>query len=82
MYLTTRYIQLGVMGNLDEAFVLRQEALDLCPSGHPYRFAPLIGFAVCLSTRFNQLGRIEDLDESITCGREALKLCSLGHPSR
>ena len=36
MYLTIRYIQLGVMGNLDEAFVLRQEALDLCPSGHPY----------------------------------------------
>ena len=82
MYLTTRYIQLGVMGNLDEAFVLRQEALDLCPSGHPYRFAPLIGFAVCLSIRFNQLGRIEDLDESITCGRETLKLCPLGHPGR
>ncbi|KAF8431483.1 CHAT domain-containing protein [Boletus edulis BED1] len=68
------------MGDLDEAIVLRREALELCPQGHPDRSTYLNSLANSLSTRYKQLGATADLDEAIVLAREALELCPQGHP--
>ncbi|KAF8429907.1 CHAT domain-containing protein [Boletus edulis BED1] len=80
--LFTRYKQLGVMEDVNEAIVVTREALDLLANGHPDRSAPLNNFAVYLSTRYSELGVMQDLDEAIVLNREALYLCQKGHPNR
>ncbi|KAN0088854.1 hypothetical protein V8E55_005911, partial [Tylopilus felleus] len=52
----TRYKQLGVMQDLDEAIVLARRALDLRPKRHPDRSISLNRLAKDLSTRYRQLG--------------------------
>ena len=75
----SRYKQLGVMEDLDEAIVLGREALDLCPQGHHDRSMSLNNLADFLSFRWKQLGAMEDLDEAIVLDREALDICPQGH---
>lgn len=76
----SRFTQLGVTGDLDEAVVLAREALDLCPQGHPDRSRSLNNLAAALVTRYNQAGVMQDLDEAILLSREALDLLSKGAP--
>ncbi|KAH0825948.1 TPR-like protein, partial [Lanmaoa asiatica] len=80
--LSTRYKQLGAMGDLNEAIVLDRDALALCPPGHPDRSTSLGNLAVHLSTRYNQLGAMEDLNEAIILNRNTLALRPPGHPDQ
>ncbi|KAG6369248.1 hypothetical protein JVT61DRAFT_15554 [Boletus reticuloceps] len=79
-YLSTRYKQLGVVEDLEEA--LGRETLKLRPEGHPNRSTSLNNVAPDLSARYKQLGGTEDLDEAIALGREALDLLQKGHLDR
>ena len=60
------------MDYLDEVIVLGQEALDLCPEGHPDRPGSLNNLASDLSFRYEQLGTLEDLEVATLLDREAL----------
>ena len=68
------------MDDLAEAIVLNQEALGLCPQGHPDRSTLLSNLAGRLSSRYKQLGAMEDLEEAIVLDRESLCLHPQGHP--
>ncbi|KAF8438609.1 hypothetical protein L210DRAFT_3504968 [Boletus edulis BED1] len=68
--LSTRYKQLGVMEDLDEAIAHARQSLDLRPKGHPHRFMSLISLAVCIYTRYMRLGKempvkVEELEQAI-----------------
>ena len=80
--LSTRYNQLGWMGDLNEAIVLSREALALRPLGHPDRPMSLNNLAADLSARYNHLGWMADLNEAIFLDRNALLLYPLGHAER
>ena len=64
--LSSRYDQLGEIGDLEEALIFDREALSLCPPGHPGRAISLNNLAVDLSSRYDQLGEIGDLMEALT----------------
>ena len=70
------------MIDLDEAIVLKQEALELRLQGQPGRSMSLNDLAVNLSTRYNQLGAMQDSKGAIVLDREVLDLRPKGHPDR
>ena len=77
-----RQLRAGDPVDLDEAIDLLDEALKLCPSGHPHRALPLDSLGVALYTRYAWLGNNADLDKAIVLLREALGLRPVGHPKR
>ena len=81
-YLSTRYKQLKMMGDLNEAIVVARGALSLRPPGHPDRLLTLNNISYNLSTRYKQLGAMEDLSEAIVLARDALVLSPRDHPDR
>ncbi|KAF9062799.1 CHAT domain-containing protein [Rhodocollybia butyracea] len=77
--LSVRFQQTGHLGDLDESVQLIQEALLLCPVGHPHRGHVLSILSTPLQSRFQETGQLEDLDNSIQLSREALLLNPVGH---
>ena len=74
------------MDDLNNAIEHFDEALTLCPSGHPHHSTSLNNLDNALITRYNQsgYGTMEDIDNAIRDYREVLKLCSEspGHPDQ
>ena len=78
--LSTRYKQLGRMGDLNEAIVLARDALVFFPSEYLLHRSQLLNnLADSLFARYEQLKAMEDLDEAIILERDALTLCPPGH---
>ncbi|KAI0039846.1 TPR-like protein, partial [Auriscalpium vulgare] len=74
---------MGRIADLEEVIMLKREALNLTPPGHPTRSACLMNLANSLNAQFQQLGgRMSDLEEAIQLYREALNLSPPGHPLR
>ena len=63
--LSSRYKKFGAIEDLNNAIVLDQEALNLCPQGHPNRLISLHNLARHLSTWYTQLGESQDLEDAI-----------------
>ncbi|KAG1875785.1 TPR-like protein [Suillus subluteus] len=80
--LRDRFLQRGIMSDLDEAIELHRAASLLRPPGHSDRFLYLINLATSLRVRFQQRGIMSDLDESIELHRAALPLYPRGHSDR
>lgn len=78
---TLPYYPVEILSDLEQAFVLSREALELCPCGHPFRPQTLSDFAI-RQTPGNRLGEIGDLEEAIILSREAVKFLPCGHPVR
>ncbi|KAG1768137.1 TPR-like protein [Suillus occidentalis] len=82
--LRSRFLQLGVLSDLDEAIEHLRAALLLHPLGHPDRSMSLNNLAISLRNRSQQRSVLSetDLDEAIELIRAALLLCPPGHPHR
>ena len=65
-YLSSRYLQLGAIQDLDEAIVLVREALQLRPQGHPEQSSSLLTLASCLRNRFTRSKQLQDKEELFT----------------
>ncbi|KAG6326773.1 hypothetical protein ID866_12316, partial [Astraeus odoratus] len=48
----SRYEEQGALGDLEEAISLHQQALELCPVGHPDRPTSLNNLAICIVSRY------------------------------
>ena len=70
------------MEGLDEAVVLAEEDLNLCPQGRTDPSTSLNNLAIYLSVWYEQLRGRDDLDVAIVLGRGALDLRPRGHPGR
>ena len=70
----------GLTEDLEEKMQLHTQALDLCPTGHPFRPGVLNNLACFFDDRYRRLGSVEDLENRIRTLTEALELCPLGHP--
>ena len=60
-YLTSRYNQQRGIEDLNDAIVLKQQALALCPPARPGRCTSANDLAFVLFTRFTRLCRLEEL---------------------
>jgi len=81
-FLRRRFQQQGAVADLDEAIMLCQEVLQVCPLGSVARAPQLHELAWCLSERFIKLATSTDLDDAIHFEQAALTLRSQGHPDR
>ncbi|KAF8441049.1 hypothetical protein L210DRAFT_3538988 [Boletus edulis BED1] len=61
--LSTRYEQLGIMEDLNEAIVLGREALNFRPKGHPDRFTALDNLVRRLYDQFARTKQSKDKKE-------------------
>ncbi|KAG2360794.1 hypothetical protein BDR07DRAFT_1486578 [Suillus spraguei] len=59
-----RFLQRGMISDLDEAIKLHWAALLLCPSGHSDQSVSLNNLAISLEDRFKQWDISSDLDEA------------------
>ena len=75
-FLWRRFQQQGAAADLDEALMLCQEALEVCPSAS----MALHELAQCLSERFTKLATWTNLDDAIKYEQAMLVLRLLGHP--
>jgi tetratricopeptide (TPR) repeat protein len=66
----------------DQEISVREEALNICPPGHPDRPMSLNNLASALQSHYKQSGQTVDLDRAISLCEEALNLCPPGHPDR
>ncbi|KAG2032946.1 hypothetical protein BDR03DRAFT_1014798 [Suillus americanus] len=74
--LRARFLQQGIMSDLDEATELHRAALLLCPPGHSDRSSSLDNLAATLHDRFKQRGIQADLGEVFSL---YLQLSHLSH---
>lgn len=74
------YSWLGVLQDLEEAIVLRQEALLLHLFGHLEHSMSLNSLASHLLIHYNHDGVLQDLEDVIVLGCEALFLHPQGYP--
>ncbi|KAJ7258274.1 CHAT domain-containing protein [Mycena rebaudengoi] len=68
--------------DIDEAIMLRREALEIYASPHPNRGSSLNNLANAVQTRFGQCGESKDIDEAIMLHREALEIRAEPHLDR
>ncbi|KAG1874125.1 hypothetical protein C8R48DRAFT_831282 [Suillus tomentosus] len=80
--LRDRFLQWGMMSDLDEAIELHRVALLLCPPGHSHRSMSVNNLANSIRDRFLQRGMMSDLYEAIELHWAALLLCPPGHSHR
>ena len=78
--LLRRFRQQSALADLDEAIILYQEVLEVCPSGSPASASYLHDLARCLSQRFTKLAMSTDLDDAIKFEQAASALRPQGHP--
>ena len=68
--------------SLDGAVVVKRNALELCPQGHPSRASSLGNLASSLHSRFQQFGSLSDLNEALVLQRSVSELRPRGDPGR
>ncbi|KAG6327870.1 hypothetical protein ID866_11219, partial [Astraeus odoratus] len=78
----SRYESQGALGDLEEAILLHQQALELLPVGHIYRPGSLFSIANCMQCRYYSQGALGDLEEAISLHQQALELFPVSHPNR
>jgi CHAT domain-containing protein len=75
-----RFDHQGNSDDLNEAILLYEEALRLCPVGHKYRDLSLNNLGLAILARFKQRRDVNDITRAISLQREALTLRPPGNP--
>ncbi|KAI0026417.1 CHAT domain-containing protein, partial [Vararia minispora EC-137] len=71
--------RLGSLDDLESAIVVKREAVDLTPDGHPDKPGYLNNLGNALEARFD---RLDDLESAIVVKRKAVDLTPDGHPDK
>ena len=74
--------RLGDVSDINESVLMKQDAVQLTPDGHPDRPSRLNNLGNSLHRRFQQLGEPSDINESILKLQEAVQLTPEGHPDK
>jgi tetratricopeptide (TPR) repeat protein len=70
--LELRFQRMGLMNDLDRAFMAIEKAIKQTPVGYPNRVGYLNNFGIVLHKQFDQTGSIDTLDRAITVYKEII----------
>ena len=80
--LAQNYKRTGVIGDLEEAIRVMEQAIDMTPTGYT-NLAPMLNdLGVLLSMRSERTGAIDDLNRAIEIGDKAVTATPLDDPNR
>ncbi|KAK6977327.1 CHAT domain-containing protein [Favolaschia claudopus] len=77
-----RYVQLGDLGDLNQAITHLEASVELLPDDHPDKPSWLHNLGVSLRSRFDHVGDFADLNKAFTHSTAAVDLTPEGHPNK
>jgi hypothetical protein len=80
--LIQNYERTGIMEDLNKAFDMMEQVIDMTPQGSVYRANRLTNFGVILGKRFERTGSMDDLNRAVDVADMAVNATPEDHPDR
>ncbi|KAJ7852570.1 TPR-like protein [Mycena leptocephala] len=77
-----RFKRFGDLSDLNKSIIMKEDAVQLTPEGHPDMPAMLSNLGNSLLSCFKRLGDLSDLSKSIIMKEDAVQLTPDGHPDK
>ncbi|THU78772.1 hypothetical protein K435DRAFT_811271 [Dendrothele bispora CBS 962.96] len=78
----SRFEHLGRLGDIENAILVNQQAVDLTPDGHAGKAAQLSNLGHAFQSRFKRLGELRDIENAILVTQQAVDLTPDGHADK
>lgn len=80
--LMQNYERTGIMEDLNKAFDMMEQVLDMTTQGSVHQAGRLNNFGIILGRRFERTGSMEDLNRAVDVGDMAVNATPQDHPDR
>ncbi|KAJ7887832.1 hypothetical protein B0H14DRAFT_2162065, partial [Mycena olivaceomarginata] len=80
--LLSRCERLGDLSDLNKSIMMKEDAVQLTPDGHPDKPGKSSNLGNSLFHRFERLSDLSDLNKSIMMKEDAVQLTLDGHPEK
>jgi hypothetical protein len=77
-----RFERLGDLSDINKSVLMKEDAVQLTPDGHPDKPSRLNNLGNSLAHRFERLGDLSDINKSVLMFEDAVQLTPDGHPDK